>query len=422
MNNLDSYKGFTDKTNSIERKIISHTETVRPNLFAKCALFLFTGSILFENVPVGNEDSNVTVSRYIGYLLIVAALLQPKLVFRRPPLAIWFFVTYLVVLMCSAFLAEPLYESLAFSRLISLFQTVAMCYISFNLMKEESCRVVVLSALAISGFIAAALTIVGVGREQAYSDRITAFGQNPNIYGNMLSMSIVAAISLGYGRARNYRWAQIFSLCAMPVMGIVLIQTSSRGSMVALIVGLVALVFQTGKLSKRLLTFFIFSITLLVVLMLIGQSKDVINRWMSVEQGSLSGRERIFPEALQMFMERPVLGWGIVRNYHELGSRFGLPSLDTHNNYLWVLTEVGLVGSLPFFVGLILCFRSALLARRGTEGIAAFAWFALVIVTTMNTNFITRKVFWLAIAYSLASVYGNLREREFIPSGKKRMT
>ena len=53
------------------------------------------------------------------------------------------------------------------------------------------------------------------------------------------------------------------------------------------------------------------------------------------------------PEAWNMFIQAPIMGWGPGNHIIELGSRFGRKPLDTHNGYLWVLTETGLAGQSP---------------------------------------------------------------------------
>ena len=71
-----------------------------------------------------------------------------------------------------------------------------------------------------------------------------------------------------------------------------------------------------------------------------------------------------FSAAWEMFLEKPLIGWGPANNISELGSRLGLGSAIgmPHNVYLWLLTETGLLGTVPFLAGLWLCWR------RGMEG------------------------------------------------------
>ena len=48
-------------------------------------------------------------------------------------------------------------------------------------------------------------------------------------------------------------------------------------------------------------------------------------------------REKIFPEAVGMILERPLIGWGPLNHVWELGPRVGHPFRDEHNVYLSIL-------------------------------------------------------------------------------------
>jgi O-antigen ligase len=117
----------------------------------------------------------------------------------------------------------------------------------------------------------------------------------------------------------------------------------------------------------------------------------------------MSGRENIMPEAWNMFIQEPIMGWGPGNHIIELGSRFGRKPLDTHNGYLWVLTETGLAGAIPYFVALWLCLRSAWRARYGPEGSLPLALLVCAFLVNMSITWHFRKVLWLILAYGVAS-------------------
>ena len=83
-------------------------------------------------------------------------------------------------------------------------------------------------------------------------------------------------------------------------------------------------------------------------------------------------------------MEKPFFGWGPISNYVELGARFGRQKLDPHNLYLWIMTETGLLGAVPFFIGLWICWRAAWRARYGTEGSLPIALLACLFIVNMT--------------------------------------
>ncbi len=86
------------------------------------------------------------------------------------------------------------------------------------------------------------------------------------------------------------------------------------------------------------------------------------------ESGKLddSAQERVtlWTDAMKLFHENPIIGSGFL-TYANMG-RVG-PYKDTHNFYLKILVETGLVGLLLFLVQLLLFFREGLLLFRGAK-------------------------------------------------------
>ena len=76
---------------------------------------------------------------------------------------------------------------------------------------------------------------------------------------------------------------------------------------------------------------------------------------------------------------------------------------DTHNSFLWVMTETGAAGAFSFFAGLYLCFRSAWRSRLGPRGVLPLALLICVLVINSANTAINIKYTWLVFAYALAS-------------------
>ena len=103
-----------------------------------------------------------------------------------------------------------------------------------------------------------------------------------------------------------------------------------------------------------------------------------------------------------MFLDRPIMGWGHEVNTIELGLRLGDRPRDTHNTYLWVLTEEGLAGGLPYFAGLALCARAAWRGRRSAYGLIPLSLLSTVLVVSLSLTWQYRKVNWLVLGLALA--------------------
>jgi O-antigen ligase len=183
-----------------------------------------------------------------------------------------------------------------------------------------------------------------------------------------------------------------------------IVSAGSRGAFISLIAGIFALITRPGQSAMRIKVAFIALLTAGCLVWTAYQNDAVRTRWeRTFSKGNMSGREKIVPVAWKMFSESPVIGWGTGRLTDELGRRFGKASVDTHNGYLWVLTETGLVGSSPFFVGLVLTWRAAWRARGGAEGSLPLALLTCVLLVNMSLTWHYRKLFWIVLAYALAS-------------------
>ena len=74
-----------------------------------------------------------------------------------------------------------------------------------------------------------------------------------------------------------------------------------------------------------------------------------------------------------------------------------------HNLLLELLSTSGVIGTIPFLIGLGLCLRGAWRARRGPVGLIPLAMLAAVLTGTLSGTWIISKILWLALAVALAA-------------------
>src|SRR6266498_3750850 len=183
-----------------------------------------------------------------------SALLQPSLCFRSPPKGFWYFVAYLYVFVALGFVQESEFLRLTFSRLIMLIQMLMLFWLSYNMMRYQHVSNATLMILAVSCTLLAILLALAVGSEPAPpnsrgladQERISAFGDDPNTTAGVLSLGTLALMGLAYGREKA-RWSvRMLTWVGLGVLASVIVFTGSRGSLVAVTIGLLAL-FLSGK-------------------------------------------------------------------------------------------------------------------------------------------------------------------------------
>jgi O-antigen ligase len=242
-----------------------------------------------------------------------------------------------------------------------------------------------------------------------YSGRLSGMGQNPNSLAANLALGILSVVGLTYGTNKRILKFRSLYLVLIPLMGVCLINTTSRGGFMALGVGLLAFVLKRGDARLK-----IKSLTAVLILLLFFvwgsyYSGSMWNRYQkTIEDGNMAEREEIFPDAWEMFLEKPLIGWGPVNNNYELATRTaeeGRENLqrDTHNLWLEVLTATGLVGAIPFFAGVWICSRAAWKARAMTFGALPVVLMITMFVLNASMNWIQSKQAWLVFAFALAS-------------------
>lgn len=371
------------------------------------ALCAFVFSLLFESLGdhVPLETTQVT-----GALLLLAAVCQPRFLLQRPPAAFWLFACYLYVGLGHAALSGQ--PNPVLSQVFIHAQMLAICWICYCAMSEERVARVALLSLVASGALLAVLSLCKLtvnttgGIHMPGSTRMATFGLDPNQLAGCVGLAILSLLALTYDGKRVAGRLRYLAPLLLALIGVVIIQTGSRGGLLALVAGLFtfALRGQTAALRIRNMA------VVLAALSLFGAAamqSDVFRKRItsSLETGDMALRESSYPISLSLIRERPITGWGPSLNAAEIGRRLNHPAyprMDTHNLALYVLTSTGLLGVVPFFLGLIGCAWSAWAARRGPHGVLPFALFTALMVADMSVSGLHWKQHWLVVAYALA--------------------
>jgi O-antigen ligase len=385
-------------------------ENVLPSIRYLFYLFLF--SVPFETAITETVSIVGSIPMIIGMALTGAALLQPRICFNPPPGAFWCFVGYLILCLALGTTQNLGYMNLALTRLTKFAQMLLLMWICFNLLRyPEICKNALLIFIAACAILAV-LLITGVGTRGVAQGRSSLFGDNANTVAGTLSLGLITLVGITYGRTIVERRLTLLAWIVFPIIGTAIIMTGSRSALIGLVVGIALLVVRDGTWKAKLK---ISSIAVLAIgfLVLTALSDDAMRTRLerSWYQGDSSGRDRIHAQAWAMFFEKPMLGWGPWYNDVELGSRLGRSIRGAHSLYLAVLTEAGLLGSILFFGGLGLLVRAAWQARLRMEGALPMALMGSVLISSFAALWTGLKLFWLIMAYVLASAWP-LRETD----------
>lgn len=381
---------------------------LRTDLLLQGGLYLLVASIPFE---YPDRTIPLEIPTLTGAVFLLVTLLHPRRCYGRiPSLVLWFGV-YLTVFWIALVGSGGNYAAEAGSEFVVVLQGVLVLLAATNLMLDRQVAWRVLFVLMAACTARAALPFVGLGRTSdavwTGGERVSALGQNANSAAMILAAGLVALIGLTLVRRRKTAVQLVATSLVATLMGLAILETGSRGGLVALIGGVMIFALAANTWQQRLRNGVIASVAVTLLSLAVLQLPMMKNRLVdSVANGNLAGREQLYPALWTMFLERPVLGWGPIANTYELALRVGQrdrPRRASHNIVLELLTSSGLVGAIPFLLGVGLAARNAWRARHGRHGVLPLALLVTLLLANMSGDWLASKLLWITLAYAFAS-------------------
>ena len=172
----------------------------------------------------------------------------------------------------------------------------------------------------------------------------SVLGQNPNNMANNISLGLVALMGFAFGRNKTLPWAKYVAAPLAVIMVGAIIDTGSRGALLALGIGFAAFAIRGKTLWAKAKSLVIVLAVLGGLVLAVLQTPSLVSRYKQTIYGNnMAGRENIFPAAWDMFKEKPFIGWGPIDNMYELGRRVQISRIYVYGDRmvskdLWILT------------------------------------------------------------------------------------
>src|SRR5215510_7819967 len=350
---------------------------------------------------------------FLAFYFLYYGPLSTKRSFPYPSPAMWWFLGYLVVFVLNGLLLEKEFVEQQTFRVVQDFDFPTRCFtqvqllvffwLASDLLKDEKFARSVLLAYSITlGLVAVANILQVSGFSQMNSRGI----EGSSITG---SMAFAAVITIGLCLYTSYKHflSKVFLLVLTFFILLVLVRTGVRGMILGFMIGSSNYMFPYWRSKRTWIAIILVILSFVAVLYTTASNPAVLERWrQSYYEGDSSGRDELYPIVVDMILEKPVLGWSVAGSYEvgrREGGRFFSIARDTHNTFMTVLLEVGIVGATPFFVGLWLCGLSAWRARLGNLGLLPLALFFIMVAVSMAVNVLWTKLLWLVLALTLAA-------------------
>jgi O-antigen ligase len=413
--NLSDHKGidppadWNSRDNAVTRVIRPKTATAKDQYVEtpiRWAFYLFIATIPFETINLGIPIEITAISLGILFLTLI---LQPQLVFRRAPAAYLCFFAYFIVFTAQILLNPTVDEFRSQWVLVVVTQLILMSWVAFNLMRSERVARYALLTLALACLAMTILQLSGLASTAAGSraGRVSALGFHPNNLARILSLGLLCLVGLAYGQRKSLIRPLYLVWGAIVLIGVSVVQTGSRGGLLALGAGVMVFAMRKGTIAVRIRNLFLVAASIAFFAFIALESENTKQRFEeALDEGDLARRQQIYPTAWAMFNEKPLTGWGPVTAEYELGTRLANEdetSKNAHNMLLQAMITTGLLGSIPLFIGTALAFLGAWKARNGPRGVMPLALITTVIVANMSGNWLGNKLHWLVLAYAVSS-------------------
>jgi O-antigen ligase len=403
-------------------------EAVRVNLVVRVAFYLYVLSIPFEwpGRPIPIEIPTLT-----GAFFILSTVLHPSACFRRVPAALVWFAAFLWAFALAVIVNRVEHHVPALQYFLNLLQVVLLLWVIYNVLADQRVLRGMLIGVVIACAIRAAMQVLGIGvtvhEEWTGGVRMTVLGQNTNLSSMILAGGMAVVIGLQVSADRSFPRLGLLTWPLAALMGLAIVQSGSRGGILCAGAALAVYAISGRSFFARLRNALL-AICAVALLGWAAYNSEMMRgrfAW-ALEERQLAGRERIYPAALTMIKERPVFGWGPIENQYEIAQRINFrkfPYRDAHNMVLELFTGTGLVGGIPFLIGLGLSLRGAWRARRGPLGVLPLAMLLAVLMGTIPGTWMAAKIVWLAMALGLAAGAHMARSEAALPwSRAERMT
>lgn len=361
--------------------------------------------LLFSDEARRSDEGGFTLSRGLGLLLFGLALINSRRCFRKIPAAFWTLAWYIAACTASQLWIPAEIDPRFRAHQMTMLQMAALFLISANLFSDEGFRAAVFRLHGWwAGLVAAAMLL---GMASVNEGRSSITSQNPNVAGGLFALGAVCLA----GDPRLFGAKRLPARLVPAVVGILvlilaILKTGSRGALIGFGVGILSLGACAGKttLARRLL---VASAVLGALLLLVAYefshgTQAAARLDAAWNRGDTAGRDAIWKAAWGMFQEKPFFGHGAANNLLRLGIQMNSPFRDTHNFFLAVLTQVGLVGALPLIGALFhALWRAWRYGGRTGDGLP-FALMAAMIALLMPTTAYHQKILWIVLAGAAA--------------------
>ncbi len=375
------------KTISINRMIMSYL------LAVYCML------LPFEEVLVFSFGSLLKV---FGFVLIAISFVfmaanRFKLQIDYIWLLVWLIISVVSVVWSSSFEWWSYFIQIYAGQVLFVIFVIHLPIVYINLR-------IVAKGMVIGAAFASAVLLLFPGSSSFTSDgrrTIMFLGakMDPNILGAIFIIAIFCAVYL-FKKEKGYLYRVFFvAMVLLLVAGVFL--TGSRGSVIALAASLLlmAAMYLIKQKRKKTTIYVLLGIAAIILILYFALPDSLLSNRYSITSilglneydNKMHNRYTIWLSSLKLFVKNPLFGYGCGNFFTAIETVYR--QCASHNLVVLELVEMGVIGSLPFFVFL---FKLSAKAKNYCP-IPLFCMLVAIAVVSLTLDSLPYKYFWVVL-------------------------
>lgn len=370
------------------------------------ALYLFFFSINFEVWDPFNTGGFFSVSKLTGIIYLLTVIPHYKQFFLtsyiKPVIVpIWIFFGWLTII---SFLNINSVSSSFFD--FSIFQNIILMWILIN--HERKTPNILTRGLLSFAFGSIALSILynfGIGVVYDFGGRVSLFGDNENIIGMRMSISIIILLITIVQNPLHLKKIRFIFIAALPLMLKLMAESGSRVAFISFVVMFLmgTLLIKTKKSWYKIGVLILGVVVFFIIIQYILQSEVLLTRLIkSFEEGDLAGRDVIWQNIIPLIKANPILGVGQT-GYAAYTQQVFYGPRSPHNVIIEVMSYTGLVGLMIYLLFVFRSFMFGWKAYKFKRGILPLLLLIPMAGYLLSGQILTNKIGWVIFGYASAS-------------------
>jgi O-antigen ligase len=378
------------------------------NKTQRITLLIFFFSINFEVWELFNTGGYFSISKLAGIIYFLSTITDFKQFFRTDELGpllwpVWIFFVWLTFVS----LININWVSSAFFN-FSTFQVIILFWILINHERRDPGILFHgMLSFAFGSIVLALLYHAGIGVQYSHDGRVVLFGDNENIVGLRMSISMIVILICVFQNVLKLNALRYLLLTPLPIMLNLLAETGSRIAFLSCTLMFMGwfLFFKTKKSSYKIIIVAIGVVVIIFIVQYIMQSEIMLLRLLkSSETGDIGKRDDIWFSLFPIIMDNLIFGIG------ETGYALSAGVLSPHNVLLEVLCYSGIIGLILFLIFIVkITIRSVSTYRR--TGLIIFPLLLIpVYLLILSGQMLYSKMVWVIFSYIVSHSLSNRLE------------